>query len=412
VRYELLVGLRYTRAKRRGGFLGANSLVSMIGVALGVAVLIVVLSVVNGFQDEVRNRILGFAAHVQIVGGGRALADWQSLARAAGEHPRVVAAAPFVDAPAMLFAGPRARGVLVRGVDPKAEERVAQIGRYMREGSLESLAPGTFGVVLGADLARALAVKVGDELALVAPQGQSAGGAAPRLAELKVVGVFEAGFQDYDTGLALVHLADAQALYGLGSGVSGVRLKLDDPFEARQVARELQARLPPQAYVTDWTRNYVTFFRSVEITKRLMFVMLVLIVLVASVNVVSTLIVMVTGKQADIAILRTMGAAPFAVMRIFMLHGTLLGLIGTAAGVAVGCALALNLDVIVPAVERLLSVKFISKEVYLIDALPSSLRLADVALVAGTAVALSLAATLYPSWRAARSAPAEALRYE
>jgi lipoprotein-releasing system permease protein len=412
VRYELLVGLRYTRAKRRGGFLGANSLVSMIGVALGVAVLIVVLSVVNGFQDEVRNRILGFAAHVQIVGGGRALADWQSLARAAGEHPRVVAAAPFVDAPAMLFAGPRARGVLVRGVDPKAEERVAQIGRYMREGSLESLAPGTFGVVLGADLARALAVKVGDELALVAPQGQSAEGAAPRLAELKVVGIFEAGFQDYDTSLALVHIADAQALYGLGSAVSGVRLKLDDPFEARQVARELQARLPPQAYVTDWTRNYVTFFRSVEITKRLMFVMLVLIVLVASVNVVSTLIVMVTGKQADIAILRTMGAAPFAVMRIFMLHGALLGLIGTAAGVAVGCALALNLDVIVPAVERLLSVKFISKEVYLIDALPSSLRLADVALVAGTAVALSLAATLYPSWRAARSAPAEALRYE
>jgi lipoprotein-releasing system permease protein len=413
VRYELLVGLRYTRAKRRGGFLGANSLVSMIGVALGVAVLIVVLSVVNGFQDEVRNRILGFAAHVQIVGGGRALADWQSLARAAGEHPRVVASAPFVDAPAMLFAGPRARGVLVRGVDPKAEERVAQIGRYMREGSLESLAPGAFGVVLGADLARALAVKVGDELALVAPQGQSAtGGAAPRLAELKVVGVFEAGFQDYDTGLALVHLADAQALYGLGSAVSGVRLKLVDPFEARQVARELQARLPPQAYVTDWTRNYVTFFRSVEITKRLMFVMLVLIVLVAAVNVVSTLIVMVTGKQADIAILRTMGAAPFAVMRIFMLHGTLLGLIGTAAGVAVGCALALNLDVIVPAVERLLSVKFISKEVYLIGELPSSLRLADVALVAGTAVALSLAATLYPSWRAARSAPAEALRYE
>jgi lipoprotein-releasing system permease protein len=282
----------------------------------------------------------------------------------------------------------------------------------MREGSLESLAPGAFGVVLGADLARALAVKVGDELALVAPQGQSAEGAAPRLAELKVVGIFEAGFQDYDTSLALVHIADAQALYGLGSAVSGVRLKLDDPFEARQVARELQARLPPQAYVTDWTRNYVTFFRSVEITKRLMFVMLVLIVLVASVNVVSTLIVMVTGKQADIAILRTMGAAPFAVMRIFMLHGTLLGLIGTAAGVAVGCALALNLDVIVPAVERLLSVKFISKEVYLIDALPSSLRLADVALVAGTAVALSLAATLYPSWRAARSAPAEALRYE
>jgi lipoprotein-releasing system permease protein len=413
VRYELLVGLRYTRAKRRGRFLGANSLVSMIGIALGVAVLIVVLSVVNGFQDEVRSRILGFASHVQISGGGRPLADWRAIARAAAEHPKVVAAAPFVDAPAMLFAGREARGVLLHGVEPQAEARVAEIGRYMRAGSLEALAPGAYKVVLGGDLARALAVSIGDPLSLVAPQADSAAGdVAPRLAQLTVAGIFEAGFQDADSALAIVHIADAQALYGLGAAVTGVRLKLDDAFAARQVAYELQNRLPPQAYVSDWTRNYVNFFRSVEITKRIMFVMLVLIVIVAAVNVVSTLVVMVAGKQGDIAILRTMGAAPLAVMRIFMFHGMVLGLIGTAAGVALGSVLALNVDVIVPAIERALHVKFIAKEVYLIDALPSSLRLGDVLVVAATALALSLAATLYPSWRAARSAPAEALRYE
>jgi lipoprotein-releasing system permease protein len=413
VRYELLVGLRYLRSRRRTRSIGVNSLVSMIGIALGVAVLIVVLSVVNGFQDEVRSRILGFASHVQVSGGGRPLADWQAIARAASEHPRVVAAAPFVDAPAMLFAGEAVRGALVRGVEPELEERVADFARYMKSGSLAALKPGSYGVVIGADLARTLEAKPGDPLALVAPQGQSGGDAtSPRLATLTVAGVFEAGFQEADALLAVVHIADAQALYRMGSGVSGVRLKLDDAFAARQAAREILARLPPEAYVTDWTRLNPNFFHAVEVTKRLMFVILMVIVLVAAINVISTLVVMVTGKQGDIAILRTLGAAPREVMRVFMVHGVLLGVVGTVAGVALGALIALNIDVIVPAVERAFSVKFISKEVYLIDALPSALRAADVLLVAGTALALSFLATLYPSWRAARTAPADALRYE
>jgi lipoprotein-releasing system permease protein len=412
VRYELLVGLRYLRARRRTRSIGVNSLVSMIGIALGVAVLIVVLSVVNGFQDEVRSRILGFASHVQVSGGGRALADWRAIARAASEHPRVVAAAPFVDAPAMLFAGEAVRGALIRGVEPELEEKVADFGRYMKSGSLGALKPGSYGVVIGADMARTLNAKVGDALALVAPQGQSGDAVSPRLAQLTVAGVFEAGFQEADALLAVVHIADAQALYRMGSGVSGVRLKLDDAFAARQAAREILARLPPEAYVTDWTRIHTNFFHAVEVTKRLMFVILVLIVMVAAINVVSTLVVMVTGKQGDIAILRTLGAGPRQVMRVFVVHGMALGLAGTLGGVALGALIALNIDVIVPAVERAFSVKFIAKEVYLIDALPSALRAADVLLVAGTALVLSFLATLYPSWRAARTAPADALRYE
>jgi lipoprotein-releasing system permease protein len=412
VRYETLVGLRYTRAKRRNR-VGVNSLVSMIGIALGVAVLIVVLSVVNGFQDEVRQRILGFASHVQVSAGGRPLADWRAIARLAGEHPRVVAAAPFVDAPAMLFAGDVARGALLRGVEPELEERVAEFARYMRSGSLAALKPGGYGVVLGADLARALGASPGDKLALIAPRGEAAAdGVSPRLAQLTVAGVFEAGFQEADALLGVVHIADAQALYRMGAAVSGVRLKLDDAFAARQVSRELLERLPPEAYATDWTRIHVNFFRAVEVTKRIMFIILSVIVLVAAINVVSTLVVMVTGKQGDIAILRTMGAGPRNVMRVFVVHGMALGLAGTLGGIALGCALALNIDVLVPAVERLFAVKFISKEVYLIDALPSALRALDVAAVAGTSLALCLVATLYPSWRAARTAPADALRYE
>jgi lipoprotein-releasing system permease protein len=406
-----MVGLRYTRAKRNR--VGINSLVSIIGVAVGVAVLIVVLSVVNGFQEEVRSRILGFASHVQISGVGRQLADWRAIARIATQHPRVKAAAPFVDAPAMLFAGDAVRGALVRGVDPQLEERVADFGRYMRAGSLAALKAGEYGVVLGSDLARTLGAAPGDKVTLVAPQGQSGpDGVSPTLAQLTVVGVFEAGFQEADALLAVMHIADTQALYRMGAAVSGVRLKLDDAFAARQVSRELLDRLPPEAFTTDWTRIHTNFFAAVEITKRIMFVILALIVVVAAINVVSTLVVMVTGKQGDIAILRSMGASPREVMRIFVVHGMVLGVLGTLAGVALGAALALNIDVIVPAVERAFSVKFIAKEVYLIDALPSALRAADVIAVAATALALSLCATLYPSWRAARTAPAEALRYE
>jgi len=413
VRYELLVGLRYTRARRRNRFIGVNSLVSIIGICVGVWALIVVLSVMNGFQKEVRTRILGVASHVQLIGADGRLEAWRSVAEAAMRHPRVLAAAPYVQAQAMLTVGQAVRGALVRGILPAEEERVADLGQHMRAGSLEALRPGGFGVVLGADLARALGVLPGDKVALVAPQGLvTPAGVIPRLKQFTVAGIFEAGISDADAGLALVHLRDAQTLYQMGEGVSGVRLKLDDLFAARGVARELMVDLPPAIYATDWTRSHANFFRAVEIEKRMMFIILALIILVASINIVSTLVVAVTDKQADIAILRTLGAAPGSVMQIFIVQGMVIGVVGTLIGVAVGIVTALNIDVIVPAIENAFNVKFLSKDVYMIPDLPSDLQSGDVVAVALMALALAFLATLYPSWRAARVNPAEALSYE
>lgn len=412
MRYEHLVGLRYVRARHRNRFIGVNALISIVGIAVGVWALIVVLSVVNGFREEVRSRILSFASHIQIVGLGGALADWRSLARAVAEHPRVAALAPFVHGEAMFFSGGVVRGALVRGVDPREEERVADFARYLRAGSLDALTPGRYGVVLGADLARALGVGPGDTLGLVVPQAQSGSAALPRLTQLTVVGLFEAGFQDADAGLALLNLADAQALFRMEDAVSGVRLRIDDPLAVRQVSRELLPRLPDGLYVTDWTRAHGNFFRALETTKRLMFAMLVVIILVAAINVVSTLVVMVSDKQGDIAILRTLGATPPSVMRVFVVHGLVIGVAGALLGVASGVVTALNIEFLVRAVERAFQIQFLSKDIYLIDALPSRLLPQDVALVALTSLALSFLATLYPSWRAARTAPAEALRHE
>ena len=413
MRYELLVGLRYTRARRRNRFIGVNSLVSMIGIAVGVWALIVVLSVMNGFQKEVRTRILGVASHVQLSGAGNRLVDWPSVAQLAAQHPRVLATAPYVHAQAMLSAGQAVRGAIVRGIVPGEEERVADLGRHMRSGSLELLRPGQFGTVLGADLARALGVLPGDKVALIAPQGLvTPAGVIPRLKQFTVVGIFEAGIVDADSALALVNMRDAQILYQMGEAVSGVRLKLDDLFAARGVARELLARLPQDVYATDWTRSHANFFRAVEIEKRVMFIILALIILVAAINIVSTLVVAVTDKQADIAILRTLGAAPVSVMQIFVVQGMLIGVVGTAIGIALGIVTALNIDVIVPAIESAFQIKFLSKDVYLIPDLPSDLQAGDVTAVALMALALSFLATLYPSWRASRLNPAEALRYE
>ncbi len=413
MRYELLVGLRYTRARRRNRFIGVNSLVSMIGIGVGVWALIVVLSVMNGFQKEVRTRILGVVSHVQMSGPGNRLSDWQAVAKAAGDHPRVVAAAPFVQGQAMLSAGGAVRGALVRGIDPAKEEGVADFARHMKSGSLAALEPGAFGMILGRDLARALGVIPGDKVALVAPQGTvTPAGVIPRLKQFTVVGTFEAGIGEADAGLALVSLRDAQVVYQLGDAVTGVRLKLDDLFAAREVARELMMRLPQDVFASDWTRSHANFFRAVEIEKRIMFIILALIILVAAINIVSTLVVAVTDKQADIAILRTLGAAPGSVMQVFVVQGMVIGLIGTAVGVAVGVLTALNIDVIVPAIENALNIKFLSKDVYLIPDLPSDLQAGDVLAVAAMALGLSFLATIYPSWRAARLNPAEALRYE
>ncbi len=413
MRYEILVGLRYTRARRRNRFIGINSLVSMIGIGVGVWALIVVLSVMNGFQKEVRTRILGVVSHVQVSGPNNRLPDWRAVATEAAKHPRVIATAPFVQGQAMLSAGRAVRGALVRGIDPAQEEKVADFARHMRNGTLDALKPGEFGMILGGDLARALGVLTGDKVALVAPQGVvTPAGVIPRLKQFTIGGTFEAGIGDADGGLALVHLRDAQVLYQLGDDATGVRLKLDDLFAARTVARELMASLPQDIFAADWTRSHANFFRAVEIEKRLMFIILSIIILVAAINIVSTLVVAVADKQADIAILRTLGAAPGSVMQVFIVQGMVIGVIGMLAGVGVGIVTALNIDVIVPAIERALSIKFLSKDVYLIPDLPSDLQWGDVLAVSLMALGLSFLATLYPSWSAARVNPAEALRYE
>jgi len=413
MQYELFIGLRYTRAKRRNHFISFISLISMCGIALGVAALIVVLSVMNGFQKELRTRILGVASHVQVSGAEGGLAAWQQVAEQASKHKQVQAAAPYVAAQGMLSFDQTVRGTLVRGVLPDAEERVADFNRHMRNGSMQLLQPGEFGVILGAELARALRVFVGDKVTLIAPQGLVTPAAIlPRLKQFKVVGIFEAGMYEYDSGLALIHLADAQALYRMEDRVSGVRLKLDDLFAAPRVARELLSVIEGDVYIADWTRSHANFFRAVQIEKNVMFIILLLIVAVAAFNIVSTLVMAVTDKESDIAILRTLGASPGSIMQVFIVQGALIGVIGLALGLAGGVALALNIDVVVPAIERLFNTQFLAKEVYYISELPSDLQWRDVGVIAAVSFVLTLLATLYPSWRASRVNPAEALRYE
>ena len=413
MRYELLIGLRYTRAKRRNHFISFISLISMAGIALGVAALIVVLSVMNGFQKELRTRILGVASHIQISGADNSLADWESVARVAAQDPRVLASAPFVNAQAMLTVGQAVRGSVVRGILPEREDRVAEIGSHMRAGRLDALKAGEFGIVLGSELARALGVLMGDKVALIAPQGLvTPAGVIPRLKQFTVVGLFEVGMFEYDSGLALVHLEDAQRVYQMGTAVSGLRLRLDDLFTARAVAREVMTRLDRGLYATDWTRSHANFFRAVEIEKRVMFIILLLIVAVAAFNIVSTLVMLVTDKQSDIAILRTLGAAPGSIIQIFMIQGALIGVIGTLCGVVGGLLIGFNVDTVVPAIESVLGFKFLAKDIYYISDLPSDVQARDVLTIGAVSLLLSFIATLYPSWRASRVNPAEALRYE
>jgi len=413
VRYELLVGLRYTRAKRRNHFISFISATSMAGIALGVAALIVVLSVMNGFQKELRARILGVASHVQISGADNRRADWQAVAKVAEQERRVLAAAPFVNAQGLLSAGQAVRGSVVRGILPAREDKVADIGSHMRAGRLDALKAGEFNIVLGSELARALGALLGDKVALIAPQGQvTPAGVIPRLKQFTVAGIFEVGMFEYDSGLALVHLEDAQKLFQLGDAVSGLRLRLDDLFAARSVARDLTAKLGRDFYATDWTRSHANFFRAVEIEKRVMFIILTLIVAVAAFNIVSTLVMLVTDKQADIAILRTLGASPGSIVQIFMVQGALIGVIGTVAGVILGVLVGYNVATVVPFIENLLGFKFLAKDVYYISDLPSDVLLGDVTTIGLVSLVLSFLATLYPSWRASRVNPAEALRYE
>ena len=411
--YELFIGLRYTRAKRRNHFISFISLTSMLGIALGVAALITVLSVMNGFQNELRTRILGAASHVQISGAGDMLSGWQSVAELAASNPRVVAAAPYVNGQGMLTFDGAVRGSAIRGILPEREDKVVEIGRHMKAGALSALKPGEFGIVLGAELARSLAVIDGDKVTLIAPQGQvTPAGIVPRLKQFRVVGIFEMGMFEYDSTLALIHMEDAQTLYRMDDRVSGVRLKLHDLFESRQVALALIEKLGAGVYISDWTRSHANFFRAVQMEKNVMFIILLLIVAVAAFNIVSTLVMAVTDKQPDIAILRTLGAAPAGIMAVFIVQGALIGVIGTLIGVGGGVLLALNIDVVVPFIESLFGVHFLAKDIYYISEVPSDLQGRDVITIAAVSFVLSLLATLYPSWRAARVNPAEALRYE
>jgi lipoprotein-releasing system permease protein len=411
--FELFIGLRYTRAKRKNHFISFISLTSMIGIALGVAALIVVLSVMNGFQSELRTRILGVASHLEITGASNQLSQWQLLASQVESQPEVKASAPYVMAQGMLSFGQGVQGAIVRGVLPNMEDKVADIGKHMKAGALSDLQSGEFNIVLGADLAMLLGASIGDKVVLMAPQGQfTPAGVVPRIKQFNVVGLFQIGMYEYDAGLAFIHLDDAAKLYRMGENVSGLRLKLDDLFEAPEMSVKLAQKLEGNYFITDWTQQHANFFKAVQLEKRVMFIILTLIVAVAAFNIVSTLVMAVTDKRADIAIMRTFGASPRSIMLIFIVQGALIGIIGTLIGAVIGILIALNISTIVPFIENLFQVQFLAKDVYYISDLPSKLDWNDVTIIIVMSFILSLLATLYPSYKASQINPAEALRYE
>jgi lipoprotein-releasing system permease protein len=412
----LFIGLRYTRAKRRNHFISFISLISIIGIALGIAALITVMSVMNGFQKEVRARILGVSSHVQVMGyddgATKGLSNWQALQATVRTVPGIAGVAPFVEGQGMISHTVN-RGVMVRGVIPAEEKLVADFSEGMRGGSLEDLKPGAYNIVLGAALARSLSAGLGTRVQLIIPQGMATpAGMVPRLRSFTVSGVFDSGHFEYDANLALVHLKDAQVLYQMGDNVSGLRVKLVETDRAPEVSRELSGKLKFDGYVTDWTKQNATYFRAVQIEKRMMFLILTLVIAVAAFNLVSTLVMAVTDKHPDIAILRTLGMSPGAVMQVFLVQGTLIGVVGTLIGVVAGVLLATNIDIVVPFIERVGGFKVLSPEVYFLSELPSDLHWDEVWIGAGLSVFLSIVMTLYPSWRASRVNPAEALRYE
>ena len=413
--YELALGWRYTRAgraSRRNGFISFISGVSMLGIALGVAALIIVLSVMNGFQKEVRERMLSVVSHIEVLApGGAALVDLPAALQQLRSHPQVVGAAPFVAAQALLARGETMKGVVLRGIDPALEGEVTDLAAAHPE-VLAQLQPGAFRVVLGLELARQLGVRVGDVVTLVAPSGQvTPAGVLPRLKQMTVAGLFHSGHYEYDAALALMHVEDAQRLLRL-EGPTGVRLKLPDLHQAPAVARELAHTLTAHLVLRDWTQQNKTWYAAVQLEKRMMFIILTLIVAVAAFNLVSTLVMTVQDKRADIAILRTLGASPRSIMAVFVVQGALVGVVGTLAGLLLGLAVAWNIDVIVPAIERLLHTSFLPQDIYLISHMPSDPQASDIVPIALISLVLAFVATVYPSWRASRVNPAQALRYE
>ncbi|HET8748349.1 MAG TPA: lipoprotein-releasing ABC transporter permease subunit [Ramlibacter sp.] len=413
--YELVLGWRYTRAgraTRRNGFISFISGVSMLGISLGVAALIIVLSVMNGFQKEVRDRMLSVVSHVEVYGpGGGVLQDVDRTLAEVRRNPEVVGAAPFIATQSLLARGEDMRGTIVRGIDPKLESQVTDLAATS-QGTLDKLVPGQFGIVLGAELARNLGVQAGDAVTLIAPGGQvTPAGVVPRLKQMTVVGTFDSGHFEYDSGLVLLHIQDAERIFRL-EAPTGIRLKLRDLNKAREVAAELTNTLSGDFLVRDWTRQNRTWFAAVQLEKRMMFIILTLIVAVAAFNLVSTLVMTVTDKRADIAILRTLGASPGSIMGIFVVQGAAVGVIGTLAGLLLGLLVAVNIDVIVPALEHALNASFLPKDIYLISRMPSDPQANDIVPIALISLVLAFVATLYPSWRASRVNPAEALRYE
>jgi len=412
-RLEALLGLRYIWSRSGNQFISFISLISMLGIAIAVAVLIVVLSVVNGFETELRSRILSMTSHAAVSGYRGGLPDWREAGRIALGHPQVLAVAPFIEGEGMLVSGDRVSGVAIRGILPDEELAVSGIGDKMVAGRLADLKPGGYGIVLGAALARELAAVPGDRVILAINQGiVTPAGIMPRMRRFEVVGIFDAGMYEYDRGTAFIHMGDAARLYRLDDEVSGLRLKLDDMFQAPTVVREVARSMGGDYYVTDWTRQHRNFFRSIALSKRMLFTVLLLVIAVAAFNIVSTLVMVVKDKQADIAILRTFGTSPGSIMTVFTIQGCLIGALGILAGLGLGVLIALNTETLVHGLEGILHTRFMAPDVYFITDLPAELRSSDILTVCGTAIVLCLLSTIYPAWRGARTQPAEALRYE
>ena len=414
MKYELLIGRRYLRASRGNRFISFISTISMAGIAIGVAVLIVVLSVMNGFEREVRVRILSLTSHASISALSLRLGDWQDAAARVRDNPSVLAAAPYIEEQALLLAsGSKSSGAIVTGVLPEDERQVTVIADKVTSGSFAALAPGEYGIVLGDELAKALGVSMGGRVVIVTPlRTTTPAGVMPRMRGFKVVGIFSAGMYEYDRNLAYIHIDDAARLYRMGKDVTGLRLKLADMFAAPRVVRELAVALGGGYYVDDWSRKHATFFRSIQLTKSALFLILLLVVGVAAFNIVSTLVMVVKDKRSDIAILRTVGASPRSILSIFLTQGVAIGVIGTLSGVLLGVLISVNLEALIHGLEALLGLRFLDAKVYFITDLPTSIEWTDVVQISLTAFGLCCLSTLYPSWRAARTQPAQSLRHE
>jgi len=413
MKYELQIGRRYLRASRGNRFVSFISTISMAGVAIGVAVLIVVLSVMNGFEREVRERILSLTAHATISALGQRMTDWQEAAAKVRDNSEVLGAAPFIEDQALLIAGNKSSGAILTGVLPQDEKQVTIISTKTTAGSFDAMKPGEYGIVLGDELAKALGVSMGQRVVIVTSlRTTTPAGVMPRMRAFKVVGLFRAGMYEYDRNLAYVHIADAARLYRMGDDVTGLRLKLADMFAAPRVVRELAVALGGGYYVDDWSRKHATFFRSIQLTKSALFIILLLVVGVAAFNIVSTLVMVVKDKRTDIAILRTVGASPRSILSIFMTQGVAIGVIGTLSGVLLGVLISINLESLVHGLEALLGQHFLDAKVYFITDLPALVEWSDVLKISLTSFVLCCISTLYPSWRAARTQPAQSLRHD